>query len=119
MDISFYNAEGRITGTASGDQMSIQGTIERTTKLFVEGSHFGKPVYVVDGVVTNRPANPAVLTGATLSNLPVPCDIRVNQTVYKCTEDHAELTFDQPGTYTILVSAWPYLDGEFTHVNPA
>lgn len=74
-------------------------------------------LYMVGGVPTPRPAQATVLTGAALSNLPAPCTITINGTDYDCTEDHADLTFDQLGTYKIKVTAWPYLDKEFAYEN--
>ena len=119
MDISYYNSEGRITGKVSGDAAAIEMVAANTTKLFVEGDYFGKPFYVLNGEVTPRPEMSVVLTGNVLTGLPVPCRIAVNQMIYDCNEDTATLSFNFPGTYKIVISSWPYLDKEFTHVNPA
>lgn len=69
--------------------------------------------YVLDGVVTPRPANPATVDGLTLSNLPVPCTITIDGQEYACGDDTAELSFTQPGVYRVTVSAWPMLDVTF------
>lgn len=68
--------------------------------------------YVLDRTIVARPACPAVLTGATLSALPAPCVLAINDAVYQCDDDHAELSLP-PGEYRIKVSAWPYLDADF------
>jgi hypothetical protein len=122
--ISFYDSTGKITGMASA-QPAVMGMLKEhsvdipNAQLFVEGEWFGKDVYIVGGVVTDRPQCTATLSGNTLSGLPVPCEIKVNGSAYACGESSATLEFNQPGTYAIKVIAWPYLDGEFSIVNPA
>jgi hypothetical protein len=133
--ISFYDEVGKITGELSGDSVAYeisgdhpafpdittQGLPPFPTgkRLWVEGAWFDKPVCVVDGAVVNRAPMPATLSGNVLNNLPVPCEIKVNDSTYYCDESSATLEFNQPGTYAITVIAWPYLDGEFEIVNPA
>lgn len=122
--ISFYDAAGKITGMASAEPAVMEMLKEHSLDIpnaqpFVEGEWFDKGVYVVNGVVTDRPACPAILVANTLNGLPVPCEIKVNDSAYHCDESSATLEFNQPGTYAIKVVAWPYLDGEFEIVNPA
>jgi hypothetical protein len=133
--ISFYDEVGKITGELSGNAVVYEISNDQpdhpvvlnpdlppfptAKRQWVEGAWFGKDVYVVDGVVTDRPVCPATLDGYTLNSLPVPCEIKVNNSTYPCDESSATLSFNQPGTYSIKVIAWPYLDGEFSIVNPA
>ena len=135
MTISFYNERGQITGELSGNAVEYEKDgIERirpiiTTpglppfptakRLWVEGAWWGKPVYVVDGEVVSRPENPAVVSDQKLENVPVPATVIVNGTSYETNESTVELGFNQPGTYTVKVVAWPYLDKEFIIENPA
>lgn len=69
--------------------------------------------YVFNGALLLRPACPATLAGVTLSNVPTPSVITVNGVDYECEDDTVELEFDQPGTYAVIVHAFPYLEGEF------
>jgi hypothetical protein len=69
--------------------------------------------YVKDGEVLVRPACPATLVGRVLENLPVPCTITIEGVVHDCTDDHCELEFSQPGTYSVRVSSFPWLDASF------
>jgi hypothetical protein len=69
--------------------------------------------YVAEGVITSRPANTATLDGMTLKTLPVPSTITIDGTAHACTDDHCDLEFTQPGTYDVMVSAWPMLDAAF------
>ena len=112
MTISYYDAEGRITGQLSGDAAVIELTKELTTESWVEGEWFGKPVYVLDGEVLDRPVCPAIFEAGALINLPVPCVIDINGTKYDCNEESADLDLGA-GSHTITVIAFPYLDGVF------
>ena len=72
-----------------------------------------------DGQVVPRLENPAILQGRVLNDLPVPCEILINNRRYEATTETVELEFDQPESYRVSVQAWPYLDKEFTIENPA
>ena len=69
--------------------------------------------YVADGQVLVRPANTATLDGMTLKNLPNPCVITIQGVAHDCTDDTADLSFSQPGTFDVTVSAFPMLDATF------
>lgn len=112
MGISYYDEQGRITGDVTGDEAAIELTKQLTTLPWVDGDWLGKPVYVLNGVVTDRPVCPAVLNGLVLSNLPVPCVLDINGTQYNV--DQSEVTLDLgTGHFVIKVIAFPYLDGVF------
>ena len=118
MDISFYDSTGKITGSAFIKDDLVNMVIDHVgTAPHVEGNYWGKPVYVLEGVITNRPVNPVTLVGHNLSNLPIPSKIRIRTQTYECSESTAELTFNFPGTYPVIVSSWPYLDKEFSIEN--
>lgn len=135
--ISTYDDSGKITGVISGDQIVVQGIKDNpefphlnfisegipvpppTAINWVDGDWLGKPYYVSGGVITPQPENPAVLSGMELSNLPVPCEIKINGQTYQCADSTATLSFNQPGTYKVIVQAWPHLDKEFSIDYPA
>ena len=117
--ISFYDSTGRITGQSDFPPSIEQMIKELTPDPWVDGAWFGKPVYVLSGEVTPRPVNPVTLSGFTLNNVPVPATVKINDTSYETNESQVELGFNLPGTYKVLVSAWPYLDKEFQIENPA
>lgn len=79
----------------------------------VPGTGMPDTFYVEEGEVLARPANPTVLDGMTLRSLPSPCTITLKGQTHECTDDHCELSFSQPGTYPVQVSAWPMLDATF------
>ncbi|CAG9228915.1 hypothetical protein [Burkholderia vietnamiensis] len=69
--------------------------------------------WVEAGQVKPRPSNTATLDGMSLRNLPAPCTIEINGEAHDCTDKTADLSFSQPGTYRVVVSAWPMLDAVF------
>jgi len=86
---------------------------------YVEGNWFDKPVYVLNQQVTDRPINPMVVSNHYLSDMVHPCTIAINGTEYHCDSSTADLELFHPGVYKVKVTAWPYLDREFTIENPA
>lgn len=117
--ISFYDAAGKIISTLTGTDESIELNITESEYDYVEGDWYGKPVYVLNGVVTDKPANPATLNGMTLQNVPVPAKVKIGQEYYDTDEATVELSFPFAGTYNVTVIAFPYLDKEFQVENPA
>lgn len=116
--ITLFDDLGAPKATVAGD-VGLLVTGPDAPMWAVEGDYLGQGVYVVDGRVTPLPSNPAQLSGQTLTSLPVPCTIHINEAVYPCADSTAELEFSQPGTYHVRVEAWPYLDKEFIIENPA
>ena len=110
--ISLYDNNGRITGVLDGDAQSIELN-KKLIEKWVDGSFDGKTHYVENGQPIQRPNNPAILDGLTISNLPNPCKIQINSSVYNCDDPEVELDFPLPGKYKIKVMSFPYLDAEF------
>lgn len=107
------DAEGRIwvVGLVPAFMVAIQVPLEGGSIVLGEGDptiHFVKA-----GEIVARPANTAALAGMTLQGLPVPCTITIDGTAHDCADDHCDLEFTQPGTYSVTVSAFPMLDATF------
>ncbi len=115
---TFYDATGHILGVMRGPLESVEATAEVTGSPFVEGEGNPDLQYVRERVLVSRPESPVVLEGLTLSRLPVPCVIRIGDVGYPTEEPVAELEFSQPGTYRVVIEAWPYLNKEFEIENP-
>jgi len=72
--------------------------------------------YVVNGAVTPRPEMPVTVTGTTL-NVPLGTEFSVRgpATAEGVSDDGViEFEFAEPGTYTVLLRNFPYLDTEVT-----
>jgi hypothetical protein len=62
-----------------------------------------------------RPQNPAVLRGMTISDVPSPSAVTVGgDEPVTVTDGEVELSFSHAGTYTVVVSCFPWLDASFT-----
>ncbi|WP_233236350.1 hypothetical protein [Bordetella sp. LUAb4] len=117
---SFYDDAGRIVMVSTVDRSLCDLIAAGSGGLrWIEGSADFATDYVANGVITPRPQNPATLDGTRLSNLPIPCTVIINGIEHECDDGWADLEFDQPGSYTVIVTEWPYLDKEFTVENPA
>lgn len=116
--ISFFDESGRITSNLTTDPAVIQANKDHFPGRWVEGDWYGKDVYVANGAVHPRPANPAQLEGLTLTHLPTPGTIHIGDAQYPYDEPTVELEFEHPGTYKVRVESWPHLDKEFEVENP-
>lgn len=63
-----------------------------------------------EGIVADRPTFAEVITGTTVSNLPNPTTVVVEDTEFEVTDGSAELEFEFPGIYTVTLKSFPYLD---------
>lgn len=72
--------------------------------------------YVVDGCPVRRPDMAITVNGAVFSGLPNPAMVLVGEEVFEVTDGQADFNIAVPGTYPILVRAFPYRDwaGEVT-----
>ena len=111
--ITFYLPNGKIDYFLTGEQSVIDSTIKNSNGNYVQGIWDGETYYVENGQSTPRPNNPATLDNLTIRNLPVPCKIQINSSVYECDEQEVDLDFPLPGKYKVKVMSFPYLDAEF------
>ncbi|CUK21773.1 hypothetical protein [Achromobacter xylosoxidans] len=117
---SLYDADGRVLYVLCLQQKDqLEQVISSNGAAgYVDGSVDGRTQYVEEGRVKPRPECTAVLTGSLLSGMPVPSSISINRQEYLCNEGSAQLEFDQPGKYRVVVRAWPQMDKEFEIENP-
>lgn len=115
VSITNYDPEtGAILGSITGDSLSV--TANKTAHC-VYGEYKSDTHYINNGVAKQRPNQSTVLQGSTLRNLPIPCQIYINGTMYECDDGVAELSFNQPTSYHIKVVSFPFLDWEVTIEN--
>lgn len=107
--LSHYDAQGRITAILTVPESMIDLQMDDV----VYGKANAATEYVLDRTITPRPPCPAVLAGSTLSGMPVPSTLFINDKPFAITEDSATLTFANPGVYRLRLVCWPYLDGIF------
>ena len=111
---SVANAAGLVIRTG---RVPFESWIEKQAcqpgEQAVAGALDAATQWVSGGLVAHRPANPAALTGTTLTNLPTPCTVYIDGTAYACTDDHVELDLAVAKVYTIKVEAFPVQDAIF------
>lgn len=122
---ALVQADGSLLGYASGneDDARASAALMGVTALLVDAFPNVQTQYVANGVLTNKAAGVAAIDRTsvaadgvdfvTLSNLPQPCTVQVNAARYPVPDGVLQLTFNQPGAYTVTVSAAPFLDQGF------
>lgn len=113
VDFVTYDGAGRITQTGKMPRymVALQNTAEHSA---VEGSGHWDMHHVKDGAIVPRPANPTVLTGNVLTNVPKDAVLDIDGAQYETgDESTVDLHFPHAGTYTVKVSAFPYTDVSF------
>lgn len=66
--------------------------------------------YVVAGQVVQRPEFTEQISGTVISNLPVPTTVVINEEEFLVDDGSAELSFEHPGSYTVRLVSFPYID---------
>ncbi|MFP3556427.1 hypothetical protein [Paraburkholderia sp. SIMBA_054] len=112
------DAAGQIQYYASVPPFMLESQTVPAGCELVEGVGQAETHYVSNHVVVERPVSSATLDGMTLRTLPVPCTITIGSTAHACTDDHCELEFSLPGSYVVVVSAFPMLDATFEVTQP-
>lgn len=111
MFVVYTPDEGRILQwVESPDEMMKCGPTEaflKVTSPVSPDTH-----YVLNNKVVKRPVLQARISKNLLLNVPEHAQIRIEGVVYHADGSPIELDFALPGTYRILVSAWPYRDWE-------
>lgn len=82
---------------------------ERMGYAWVDGQHDCQTHYFLNGEVTERPASPITRSDLTLSDVPAGSTLYINGTAYPA-EGEVTLDFPLPGTYSLRVECFPYLD---------
>lgn len=118
---TFHDTDGRIVQTGAMPRWMLATQEDHLPAgilaIEVESDLFRD--YVLDGAAVPRPANTTVQSGMKLVNLPNPATVAINGTApQQVTDGEVEFEFTQPGTYTVVVSAWPMLDATFQVTQP-
>lgn len=73
--------------------------------------------WVNEGKIVLRETMPIKVEGHTLKRVPSGTVLMINSSSYLCESTEVALEFDQPGTYHLKATCWPYLDWEHTLEN--
>ena len=104
-----YDKDGKIlkNGHCKASDLQLQG------EFVLDVIANSRAHYILDGDVTPRPENPARISGTTLTHLPNPSEVRIEDATVTVTDGLLELSFEFPGVYRVKVSSFPFLDREF------
>jgi hypothetical protein len=119
VDYVVADATGKIIIKGRVPFFMLEAQPLQTGQSIVQGDADPATDYVLKGVITPRPANPTTLTGMKLLNVPNPSTVTIDGVnPQQVTDGEVDLSFTQPGTYTITVSSWPMLDASFRVTQP-
>jgi hypothetical protein len=109
------DSTGLITMIGSVPAFMISAQTTPTGGSLVLGAANLTTDYVLNGVITPRPANPTTISGMQLSSIPNPSTVTIaGESPTTVTDGEVELSFTQPGTYDVQVSSWPALTATFS-----
>lgn len=123
MNYTIHDNQGRILRTVSCDpsQAAIQA---QAGESMLEGKADDATQYVKDGLITDMPANPAIIDKITLSadgvdtclisSIPIGSEVSVEGQTYTVNDSEFIFSLDQPGTYEINITGSPFLPVTFT-----
>ena len=78
----------------------------------IAGAWDGRIYWVDDGAPAMRAPMAPVVSGRTVSNLPIPCTTTIEGVEYLITDGVLELSATLPGPYVVLFEAVPFLPCE-------
>ena len=113
------DASGKIVGSGNipARMLSIQKPPVGGSRVLGNGT--GKTHHIADGVITERKNNTTTLSGMRLLSIPNPSTVTIDgENACVVTDGEVDLSFTQPGTYTVLVSSFPALDATFQVTQP-
>jgi len=113
--ILYANGTGQIVAVFSGTEEDAVATAANNSLPYLKSMSGVNAMlqYVQDGQIVNRPASPVVLTGLTLSHVPVPAVVQINSSFYATNDATVEIDITNPGAYLVSVVAFPYVDAAF------
>ncbi|MDR3436444.1 hypothetical protein [Telmatospirillum sp.] len=115
----YRTATGEITqfGETNEQSFEVHKARAAATVTVSEGVADGATQYVADGTPIDRPVfrrfdktTIAIGDEATIKGLPNPTTVTVNGTSHTVTDGEFVLTATATGKFTIVISAFPYLD---------
>lgn len=108
------DAKGEILLTGSTARYQIEAQVLQPGQQLVEEKADLMSDYVAASHVAPRPANTSTLAAMKISNVPNPSTVTIDGgDPVTVTDGEVDLEFDQPATYTVVVSSWPMLDATF------
>lgn len=107
-----YDLSGKIIKSISCPPEMIETQL-LSSNYYIEGGRVDDSrFYIQNQQVVPRPTFSESITGTTISNLPIPTTIVIDDTPYTIDDGSAELSFSLLGTYRVRLYSFPYQDKE-------
>ena len=106
---TYCNNAGRVMGLYSGSVPDLMDDLNPEYQR-VDGAVDGATHYILDGAPTLRPISPVAIDGLILSAVPPGSTLYIDGSAYPIEGDTAELEFPLPGSYSVRVECFPFLD---------
>jgi len=119
--VRYVRNTGEIVSTIkSPDSNALELYKNATMDAIVSNQEITFPCayFVNNGEVAIRPLNPATISALTLladsidsitiSSLPNPCSVTVDDATYEVTDGSFEFSTTMPGAYSVVVESFPY-----------
>lgn len=119
MNNYLFFKDGRFHSRASVIYDLQESDLIDNSLLIAKDDRDGAAVYMgADGEVHERQPCIATLSGTTLSNITLPARIMVEGDWHEVTDSVVALSFDYPGSYTVVADPVSELPKTFTVVQP-
>jgi len=112
-----YDETGRITQAGGGPEEDFKFLKAQPGQTLTAGIADIYTQYILNGAPKDRPSfgkfdKIAIAVGgeATITGLPNPTTVTVNKIPHTVTDGEFVLSGSSAGTFTVIVSTWPYLD---------
>ncbi len=110
-----YNGQGEIlkVGKCLDFDLQLQAA---DGEFVIEGIAKDDEQYMKDGIVTDKTTLTPVFNGSTISGLPIPCKVYIDDDCYIVEDGSAELSATLHGKYRLRIESAPHFvfSGEIT-----
>jgi len=104
-----YDQVGRILRNISSPQDMIEVQLQEGEMYLESDNLIDDSVFYIDNsTIVKRPSFSETVQGTTISSLPIPTTIIVQGVSYEVSDGVAELSFNLPGTYPVILQSFPY-----------
>ena len=121
--VIYDTTDGRILRCVSAPISDVQNQLQNQNEAYIVHDVVDDTLtYVLSSEVVDKPLQGSLInkTSATvgelitLSSLPIPCEVYVDNTIYEVPDGELILAVSLPGTIEIVIKSFPYLDKSFT-----
>ena len=124
MDITIYDVSSGVINRIVSCPDNLINSQCLENESFILGAFNDENYYINQDNAIMKPIQDTTLSNTSvlaneidavvLQHLPIPCTVTVANIVYEVDDGTLEISFDTPGEYPVIVTAFPCLDKTFT-----